>query len=170
MTSWGAGRLIRPAALAMIEAYLRGGHDVVLPQLLTDPAELARFEAAAIAAGAEFIERMLVDSLPSALARFHRRGAAEVEATWHDQVREIVRAQGGEQALERTHHALERLLLDRPAWSRSAVSKRMWAGPTSDSSVHSIDRPGHGGVARHQQRTSSALSSGECGIGEMVRM
>ena len=40
----GAGTLIRPAALAMIEAYLRSGHDVVLPQMLINPVELARFE------------------------------------------------------------------------------------------------------------------------------
>ena len=44
-----AGALIRPAALAMITAYLSGGHDVVLPQLLVRPEELARFEGAATA-------------------------------------------------------------------------------------------------------------------------
>jgi hypothetical protein len=38
----GAGALIRPAALAMIEAYLASGHDVVLPQMLADPAELVK--------------------------------------------------------------------------------------------------------------------------------
>lgn len=52
-----AGELIRPAALAMIGAYLRSGHDVVLPQMLVDPTELARFEAA------DQTYRLLVDSL-----------------------------------------------------------------------------------------------------------
>jgi hypothetical protein len=37
-----AGELIRPAALAMIEAYLRDGNDVVFPQMLINPAELGR--------------------------------------------------------------------------------------------------------------------------------
>jgi predicted kinase len=47
-----AGSLVRPAALAMVAAYLGQGRDVVLPQLLADPGELSRFEAAAEAAGA----------------------------------------------------------------------------------------------------------------------
>ena len=56
------GALIRPAALAMISAYLSGGHDVVLPQMLVRPEELARFEAAARTAGADFVERFVMDS------------------------------------------------------------------------------------------------------------
>ncbi|MCD6641083.1 MAG: ATP-binding protein, partial [Nocardioides sp.] len=51
-----AGELIRPAALAMIEAYLANGHDVVLPQMLVRSTELARFEAAATGVGAQFVE------------------------------------------------------------------------------------------------------------------
>jgi predicted kinase len=110
----GAGALIRPAALAMIEAYLRAGNDVVLPQMLTDPAELARFERAAAAAGAEFVERVLMDTPAAAVARFHRRGQVEPEDPWHDQVRTIVTAQGGDTLLIRYHAALERLLAGRP--------------------------------------------------------
>ena len=61
----GAGSLLRPVALAMIEAHLQNGHDVVLPQMLFDPAELTRFEACADNAGAEFVERFLMDDLPT---------------------------------------------------------------------------------------------------------
>jgi predicted kinase len=50
-----AGALIRPAALAMIETYLRGGHDVILPQMLINPGEIAKFGAAATSAGASFV-------------------------------------------------------------------------------------------------------------------
>lgn len=110
----GAGGLIRPAALAMIEAYLADGHDVVLPQMLTDPSELARFEASATAAGATFVERFLMDTSTSSVARFHRRGG-EGHDPWHDQVRSIVAANGGDEALARSHEALERLLPQRPA-------------------------------------------------------
>jgi predicted kinase len=63
----GAGALIRPAALAMIEAYLRTGHDVVLPQLLVNLDELARFEACATRAGGELVERVLMDETYRAL-------------------------------------------------------------------------------------------------------
>ena len=109
-----AGALIRPAALAMIEAYLANGHDVVLPQLLIDSRELARFEAAATDVGAVFVERFLMDDAATSAARFHRRGAAEEADPWHDQVRAIVAAGGGDEELARCHTALVRLLSERP--------------------------------------------------------
>ncbi len=110
----GAGGLIRPAALAMIQAYLANDHDVVLPQMLIDRTELARFEACATGVGAEFIERVLMDTPAATVARFHRRGAAAAEDPWHDQVRAIVAASGGDEMLTRCHTALERLLTERP--------------------------------------------------------
>jgi predicted kinase len=109
-----AGALIRSAALAMIEAYLATGHDVVLPQMLIDPAELERFEACAASAGAEFVERVLMDTPASAVARFHRRGASDAERVWHDRVRAIVAANGGDEALIQCHAALQRLIHQRP--------------------------------------------------------
>lgn len=108
------GGLIRPAALAMIEAYLASGHDVVLPQLLVNPAELARFETCAERAGARFVERFLMDDVDKAVARFCRRGVSGLRDPWHDQVRTIVASQGGDQALVRYHAALVRLLEQRP--------------------------------------------------------
>lgn len=109
-----AGGLIRPAALAMITAYLTHGHDVVLPQMLLDPAELARFEASAADAGAVFVERVLLDDVDRAVARFHRRGSDATADPWHDQVRAIVAAEGGDASLERRHAALLALIEQRP--------------------------------------------------------
>lgn len=109
-----AGALIRPAALAMIEAYLANGHDVVLPQMFVDANELARFEACAVRAGSQFTERVLMDTPAASVARFHRRGSSEAADPWHDQVRAIVAAGGGDDTLTRFHAALERLLADRP--------------------------------------------------------
>jgi hypothetical protein len=109
-----AGALIRPAALAMIEAYLANGHDVVLPQMLVNPTELARFEACAINVGGQFIERVFMDTPAASVARFHRRGASEAEDPWHDQVRPIVAANGGDEVLTRYYAALQRLLPARP--------------------------------------------------------
>ena len=111
----GAGALIRPAALAMIEAYLASGHDVVLPQMLADPSELARFEACADNVGAQFVERILMDSPAASVARFHSRGSPAAEDPWHDQVRAIVAADGGDEALVGWHAALLLLLLERPS-------------------------------------------------------
>lgn len=109
-----AGGLIRPAALAMITAYLANGHDVVLPQLLADPAEVARFEASATAVGATFVERFLMDDVERVVARFARRGSDEPDDPWHGRVREIVAAEGGDAALARRHAALLALLDQRP--------------------------------------------------------
>ncbi|MFT3873672.1 MAG: ATP-binding protein [Nocardioides sp.] len=110
-----AGELIRPVALAVIEAYLASGNDVVLPQLLVDPAEVARFEEAAASAGARFVERILMEeSADAVVARFTRRGASDGGDPWHDQVQAIVAASGGDAALADYHVALEHLLPDRP--------------------------------------------------------
>lgn len=109
-----AGALIRPAALAMIGAYLAHGHDVVLPQMLADPTELTRFERCAEAVGATFVERFLMDTPASSVARFHRRGSSHDGDPWHDQVRTIVAAEGGDEALSRWYAALVRLLPSRP--------------------------------------------------------
>lgn len=108
------GELVRPAALAMIEAYLANGHDVVLPQMLVRLTEVTRFEAAATAAGAQFVERILMDSAASSVVRFARRGESGAHDPWHDQVRAIVAANGGDAALADYHAALEDLVRERP--------------------------------------------------------
>lgn len=110
----GAGALIRPVALAMIPAYLSNDRDVVLPQMLVRLEELQRFEAAALSAGAEFVELMLMDEREAAVARFFRRGDGKSDA-WHGQVRAIVGANGGESALADYHDGLLALRALRPA-------------------------------------------------------
>lgn len=107
-----AGGLIRPAALAMIEAHLASGHDVVLPQLLVRPAELERFEGAATRAGAAYVERVLLDTPESVVRRFHGRGGDR--DPWHDQVRAIVADQGGDTVLLDYHRRLVALVDERP--------------------------------------------------------
>lgn len=109
----GAGALIRPAALAMITAYLSTGRDVVLPQMLIRLSELEKFEAAAHDADAEYVACMLMDQEASAVSRFHRRGDSE-DTAWHRQVRGIVEANGGDEELARCHRGLQELLPHRP--------------------------------------------------------
>ena len=98
----------------MIQAYLDNGHDVVLPQMLLDPSELARFQDCADNVGAEFIECVLMDTSSTAVERFHRRGATDPEDPWHSQVRAIVADEGGDEVLRRSHAAPEQLLDGRP--------------------------------------------------------
>lgn len=109
-----AGALIRPAALAMISAYLGQGRDVVFPQMLVDPGEVARFEGCAHQVGAQFVECMLMDTQAAAVERFHRRGQDGADDPWHTQVRTIVDQLGGDGFLVRTHARLRALLDQRP--------------------------------------------------------
>lgn len=109
-----AGFLIRPAALGMIEGYLASGGDVVLPQLLIDPAEISLFEACAQRTDAQFIERLLMDEPDQSVARFNRRGEPDRDDPWHSRVKDIVAAQGGDAALHQRHSALRALPDRRP--------------------------------------------------------
>lgn len=104
-----AGALIRPAALGMIEGYLASGQDVVLPQMLTNPAEISLFEECAARTNARFIERLLMDDCERSVARFKRRGRTDPDDPWHSAVRGIVAAQGGDDALRQWHSALRTL-------------------------------------------------------------
>lgn len=109
-----AGALVRPAALGLVEGYLRSGQDVVLPQLLVDPAEIALFESCAVRQGALFVERILMDDVEATVARFHGRGASDPDDPWRERVRAIVAGQGGDVALRTRHAALEALPGRRP--------------------------------------------------------
>ena len=55
-----------------------------------------------------------MDDLAAAVARFNRRGGSTPDDPWHDQVRAIVAANGGDDELARCHAGLERLLAERP--------------------------------------------------------
>lgn len=110
-----AGALIRPAALAMISAYLEQGRDVVFPQMLVDREEIARFEGCAHRVGAQFVEYMLMDNRLAAVERFHRRGQNGAYDPWHTEVRRIVEQLGGDEFLVRTHAGLRSLINQRPA-------------------------------------------------------
>ena len=109
-----AGALIRPAALAMISSYLEHGNDVLLPQMLASSEELARFERAATGVGAAFVERFLMDTPDAAVRRFHERGTDDPADRWHHEVRAVVAADGGDDALLRYHARLTKLLGERP--------------------------------------------------------
>jgi len=83
--------------------------------MLVRSTELARFEAAATSIGAQFVERVLMDSAAASVARFTRRGASDAHDPWHDQVRAIVASNGGDAALADYHAALEQLVQERPS-------------------------------------------------------
>ena len=92
-------------------AYLRGGDDVVLPQLVARLDQVERFEQAAMEADATFIEVMLTDDVEASVARFNARPATdELQHVIH----RIVSADGGDEGLRRIHAALLEVAEARP--------------------------------------------------------
>ena len=92
----GVGAIVRPVALAMIGAHLRGGRDVVLPQLLADEDERARFRAVAVEAGHTYVHLLLQAPRGVAQDRFHARPDDEL----HGVIRAEVERNGGRLAID----------------------------------------------------------------------
>ncbi|MGZ8742967.1 MAG: AAA family ATPase [Nocardioides sp.] len=93
-----AGALARPMALAMADAHLRGGRDVVFPHFLGNLPEIERFAGVAQRAGAEFVELVLIDDKESAITRFAQRGDDDTEGRF-DQIQKLVHNSGGDEYL-----------------------------------------------------------------------
>lgn len=106
--------VLRPDALAMAAAHLRGGRDVVVPQYLSDLGEIAAFEAVAREEGADFCEVLLIDSRERSIARYDDRARRESDP-WIQHSRRVVDEQGGSAFLGHLHDALGRVIQLRPA-------------------------------------------------------
>ena len=113
--------LLRPVALAMAAAHLDGGHDVVLPQHLGQPADVEAFARVAHERGAVFAEVVLLDDRDAAVERFERR---RDDTEWDAHNRRVVESLGGAAFLGVLHDQLLDVLARRP----SAVVVRSEAG------------------------------------------
>ena len=69
----GTVALVRPLAIAMAATHLASGHDVVMPQLVAQRSERARFAETAHAAGAHYREFVLLAPADVAVRRFQQR-------------------------------------------------------------------------------------------------
>jgi predicted kinase len=107
------GAIVRPVALSMASAHLRGGRDVVLPQYLGRVSEIERFETVARDSGAVFCEVVWMDSRQRSLERFSRRGG-NGKPSWHRYVQEIVERNSGQALLADMHDRLTAMLAARP--------------------------------------------------------
>ncbi|KOV90175.1 hypothetical protein ADL03_00775 [Nocardia sp. NRRL S-836] len=65
--------LVRPLAITMATHHLATGHDVVMPQLVTNLGQRAAFAGAATAAGARYVEVVLLAPRDTAIERFRAR-------------------------------------------------------------------------------------------------
>jgi predicted kinase len=90
--SFAAGVLL---ATAMARVHLGSGHDVILPQMMTDvnAEEMAVFESSAAATGAEYCQILLIASVESAVDRCMER--AKVGDPRQDAVSKVIEDNGG---------------------------------------------------------------------------
>ena len=90
----------RDIAIAMAEAHLRSGTDVVMPQLVTATAQAERFERAAQRAGAKYVEVALMLEPGEQVGRFRVKSRdSEVAA----QIERAVDAERGDAGVKRIH-------------------------------------------------------------------
>lgn len=105
------GAMVRPAAQALIGAYLPAG-DVVLPQLIANVAELDSFASVALDAGFSFSHVVLRDPAGPVGERFRRRTGDD---PWHEEVRRLVAEAGGDALLDDYEQRLASLVASRPS-------------------------------------------------------
>lgn len=101
-----SGELVRRLALAMAQAHLVGGRDVILPQYLGRVTEIGRFETVARRSGATFCEVVLMDERSNAARRFVRRSESATQS-WLRDASDTVDRLGGPTYL---HHMYDQLL------------------------------------------------------------
>lgn len=79
--------LARALALAMADAHLRAGHDVLVPQYLGQTSFIGALEQVAQGVGSEFIEVLVLDNESAVIKRFRaRRTELSVEGPSHPQL------------------------------------------------------------------------------------
>lgn len=103
---------LRPIALAMAAAHLRGGRDVILPQYLARLDEIDAFESVAHEQGAEFREVVLLAEKTESIARFDRRTD---DSEWGERNRRLVALHGGPLMLASMYDRLLEILQLRPS-------------------------------------------------------
>lgn len=110
---WETLHVARRLAVAMAATHLASGHDVVMPQLVTDVSEVVEFEDAARANGAVYREIVLTAARDAALDRFAgRAGSGDLAA--HRYIDEIVAQHGGPALLAKIHRQLTEFAAGRP--------------------------------------------------------
>jgi hypothetical protein len=98
----------------MAATHLDGGHDVVLPQYLTDAGEIAAFEDLAGRHGATFREVVLLDEREAAIERFNRR-ARDSDDPWIRHHHRLIELGGGSTVLGAMYDNLVKVVRLRPA-------------------------------------------------------
>ncbi len=129
------GSLIRPVAQAMIRAHLGSGRDVLLPQMLVNEEERARFRAVAVESGHAYVHILLRAEPGEARARFYRRPTGD---PLHAVIRAVVSAGGGGSVID-------------------GYDRRLAAAARSGSGSDAIPVDAHGDVERTYRAVEAAI-------------
>jgi hypothetical protein len=108
-----AGRLL---AVAMARAHLASGHDVIMPQMMTlvNAREMADFEAAAVAAKAEYLQILLTADVEPSVERCMERPNA---ANPRDVVSNVIGERGGPDFVRMLHAQVAQFSAERQPYS-----------------------------------------------------
>lgn len=101
----------RGLVIVMAGTHLRTGHDVVMPQLVTDLGQALRFEEAAARAQAAYVEVAFLAAPAVQIGRF--RGKAS-SSDLDEQITRAVDSEGGDALLERVHRQFSEYFAQRP--------------------------------------------------------
>lgn len=104
---WQTLPAARALAIGMAETHLRGGQDVVMPQLVARLSEVSRFEEVARQAGAEYQEIVLLADHDGCQARWGARPRTPVD--------DIMVEHGGTTLLTKIYADLTSFVRSRPA-------------------------------------------------------
>ena len=90
-------------ATAMVRVHLASGHDVILPQMMTNvnAEEMAVFESAAAAAKADYCQILLIANVESAVDRCMERATAGDPR--QDAVSKVIEDNGGPDFVRKLH-------------------------------------------------------------------
>jgi hypothetical protein len=107
--SFEAGRLL---AAAMARVHLASGHDVIMPQMMThvNAEELADFEAAAVAAKAEFLQILLTANVEPSVDRCMERATVDDP---QDAVSKVIDKRGGRDFVRMLYAQVSQFSADR---------------------------------------------------------
>jgi predicted ABC-type ATPase len=92
-------------AASMARTHLAAGRDVIMPQLIANMPDFAKFEIAAASAGAEYFHILLTADVEPAIARFAQRALAH-DGIHHTVISKIVDDHGGADFLRKIHWQL----------------------------------------------------------------
>jgi predicted ABC-type ATPase len=108
--SFEAGRLL---AAAMARVHLANGHDVIMPQMITNvnASELADFESAAAAAKAEYCQILLTADVEPSVDRC--MGRAKAGDRGQDAISKIIDDNGGRDFLRKLYSQVTQFTADR---------------------------------------------------------